>query len=104
LRDALAAKREMQDTLTKSRIINKGMVNSEDRLEKQNLERENQRIASYQSLAKISEATNKIVIFMEKGYTLLGTLLEKIDMLVDYVGKLSGARMLKSWFTGGKDK
>lgn len=104
LKDALEARREMDDTLTKSRLITSGMVTSQDRAERLNLEKENARIASYQSLATINETSNKILGIVEQGFLKLADILTKLTGLTDAIKKFSVSRTIRGIFGGGDDK
>lgn len=106
LKDALEAKRTLEDTQAKSKLINEAMIRSQDERAKIELDRENQRIASYQSLATISEASNKIAGAVEKGLLMLTDLITKVTDLTGMVKKFSTAPMfrgIKSLF-GGDEK
>lgn len=102
-KDALEAKREMEDTVKKAGLINTGMIRNNDMLERQNLQRENQKITAYQSIAKISEQVNKAILFMEKGYTLLGRGIEILEIIVGYIKKTSYGRLIKGITSGKED-
>lgn len=109
LSDVLAARRETNDVIKKAQVINQGMITARDQSEKIALQRENDRIASYQNLATISQTTEKIMGLVENGISLIGSFIAKvtpaIDNMVSYLKKLSDApfmRGIKSLF-GGKD-
>lgn len=108
--DALAARRETTDMIAKSGIINSSMVRSRDKSAQIELQRENQRIQSYNDLAAISQTTDKIMALVEQGIGLLGNLITKLTPFVDKMStavdkfmKSPMVRGVKSWF-GGKDE
>lgn len=109
LADAKAAGRDFTDMINKSKVITQGMIESRDAQERQALQKENQRIQSYQDLAAISMTAEKIYGLVDKGISLLGSL---ITTLTPAVTKMANAadkwlsspmvRGIKSLF-GGKD-
>lgn len=94
--------REAGDIMQKSRLINAGMIESQNRAEKLNLEKENARIQSYQSLATISEASGKILGVIEKGFLMLSDLVTKVTGLSETVRKFSGSSIFRGLFGGDK--
>lgn len=110
LADALKAGREFQDLQAKSGIINEGMIRNMDKSERLALDRENQRIKSYNDLAALSQTAEKIFTLVDQGVALLGSLITK---LLPFVDKMSAAvdrlmkspmvRGIKGLFGGGKD-
>lgn len=109
LNDALGAGREFQDLITKSKVINEGMIRARDAQEKQALQKENQRIQSYQDLAAISMTAEKIFGLVDKGIQMLGSLITTItptlNKLANAADKLMGSSVIK-WgksLFGGKD-
>lgn len=101
LKDALEAQRGLQDLISKSRIVNEGVVRAQDERERVNLQRENERIRSYQSLSTISEASTKIVGLIEKGLLMITDMVTKLTGLTETVKKFSGSRLLRGIFGGG---
>lgn len=108
LQDALAAKRELNDTVKKAGIMNEGMIRSRDKAEQILLNQENARIASYQNLQAISDTTTKIMGLVEQGVGLLGGFIAKvtpmIQRLTDTLSKFAGSRWVRGIFGGGDDK
>lgn len=110
LADALKAGREFQDLQNKSAIINEGMIRNMDKTERLALERENQRIKSYNDLAALSQTAEKIFTLVDQGVALLGSLITKV---LPFVDKMSAAvdrfmkspmvRGVKGLFGGGDD-
>lgn len=105
LTDVLTARRSSADLLKKGSLINEDMVRAKDRQEKIALERENQKIASYQSLANIQEGTDRIFQVVEKGFLTLTKIFEKMTGLTEAFKKLSNSRVFKGigGFFGGDD-
>lgn len=106
LKDTLGAVRNLNDMISKGGKINEGMVRSQDAREKLALDRENQQIQSYQSLATISEASMKITAIVEKGLLTLTDLLNRVTGLTEMVKRLAPSRIFKGLgsFFGGDDK
>lgn len=110
LQDALAAGRDMRDMISKSGVINEGMIRNRDKSERLQLERENARIKSYNDLAALSQTADKIFAIVDQGVALLGNLVTKV---LPFVDKMSAAvdrfmkspmvRGVKGLFGGGKD-
>ena len=88
LADVLQARRETQDIMAKSGVINESMIRSRDKSERLNLEKENARIKSYNDLAAISDSVTKIFGVVEQGLAMLGNLISKLTPFID---KMSGA-------------
>lgn len=95
LNDILEARRELQDVLDKSAVINSDMIRQRDVQQKIELERENQRIQSYKSLATVSEATGRIVVAVERGLLILSDLAVKLTGLSEIIKKVSGGRLMR---------
>ncbi len=95
LTDALEAKRTLEDTLKKSQVITQGFVESKDRQEKQNLDKENRQIQSYESLAAIAEASNEILNTGKEALLKLTGLVVQFTDLASNVKKITGSRALK---------
>jgi hypothetical protein len=104
LKDALAARRTLNDTLKKSQLITDDMVRSQDEQAKIALERENRQIQSYNDLAKISMMAELISNNGKQMALDLAGLLVKVTELVRSVTKISESRALKGlmkWVGGG---
>jgi hypothetical protein len=111
LADALKAGREFQDLQNKSAIINEGMIRNMDKSERIALERENQRIKSYNDLAALSQTAEKIFGLVDQGVALLGSLItkvlpfiDKMTVAVDRFMKSPMVRGVRGLFGGGKDE
>lgn len=100
LTDALEARRTLEDTIRKGNVINEGMVRSRDVQARLELERENQRIQSYKSLATISEASTRMLVVIEKGFLILSDLATKISGLSDIIKRISTSRLFKGMGLG----
>jgi len=109
LADALKAGREFNDLQKKSGIITEGMIRNMSKSEQVALDRENQRIKSYNDLAALSQSTEKILTLVDSGIALLGNLISK---LLPFIDKMTAAidRFMKSpmirgvrGLFGGKD-
>lgn len=105
LKDALEARRTLNDTLAKSRIVTQDMVRSQDEQAKIALDRENRQIQSYQDLAKISMTADLILNNAKQMSLDFAGILVKITELVRSVTKISESRALKGllkWVGGGQ--
>lgn len=100
LNDVLEARRELQDILDKSNVVNADMIRQRDLQAKLELERENQRIQSYKSLATISEASTRMLVVIEKGFLILSDLATKISGLSDIIKRISTSRLFKGMGLG----
>lgn len=98
--DALTARRELFDTVNKSGVINESMIRNRDKSEQLQLQRENQRIQSYNDLAAISQTTDKIMGLVEQGIGLIGNLINKLTPFIDKVSTAID-KLLKSPFMRG---
>lgn len=108
LQDQLTAAREFEDRIKKSGVIRESMVKSRDQSERLALQRENQRIAAYHSLATISQSVEKMMIALEKGVAMVGDMITWlkpfVDKVSDSIDKLLSSPMVRGvrgWF-GGK--
>jgi len=107
---AKQAGREIQDTVQKSQIINRGMIEAKDSAEKIRLKRENEAIKNFQNLQAISETSAKIMTLVEKGVFLLGDfinfLMPTMNKLITSIEKMANSpivRGVQGWFgKGGK--
>lgn len=95
LKDTLEARREMEDTLKKSRAINEGMVRAQDAQLKLELQKENQRVANYQNLMALTAATTQIQGLIEQGVGAIGGLVVKLTDLSSNVKKIAESRLIK---------
>lgn len=103
-RDALTAVRDLDDMMKKSNVINENMITAEDRRLREELTRENERIKSYETLSTISEASTKILGFVERGIVILTDMLTKLTGITEVIKKIAPARLFKnigSLFGGG---
>lgn len=110
LNDRLAASRGLDDLVSKSGVINEGMIRAKDASERLNLQKENARIQSYKDLQTISDTVTKIMGIVEQGLAMLGSLIATltpfVNSAVELMKKLAKApllRSLKSYF-GGSDE
>lgn len=104
LKDALEARRELNDVLKKARTINEGMVKSADERAKLELDRENKQIKSYQDLAAISLASNELANMGKDALLGISSLVVKVTDLTNNVRKITESRALKGilkWVGGG---
>lgn len=109
LAEALKANREFGDLLKKSDIINEGMIRSRDKTERIALERENQRIQSFQDISTISQTVDNIMKLVEQGVAMLGKLITTLTPFVNNVvlklDALSKSPLARGIFNiFGKDK
>lgn len=111
LADALTARRESNDLITKAGVVNESMIRARDKSEQLALERENRNIANYNNLAAISQSVDKIMGLVEQGMGLLGGLVSKLLPFVDKVTGFIDKMSKSSWVTkgiklfgGGKDE
>ena len=108
LADALTARRETQDIMAKSGVINEGMIRARDKSERLALEKENKRIQSYENLASISDTVSRIEGIITEGLSQLGKFISWItptlNRIVTSIEKFTSGPMAKGiikWF-GGK--
>lgn len=83
LRDALKAGAEFKDIMNKSAVIDEAMIRNIDKNERLALERENQKIKSYNDLAALSQTAEKIFTLVDQGVALLGSLISKVLPFID---------------------
>lgn len=108
LNDALKAKREIEDTMKKSTLINSGMVTSRDVSERIELARENERIANYKNLQSISDTSGKIMNLLEQGMFKIGQFIDfatpAANRAIEAVEKISKSGFVRGIgnFFGGK--
>lgn len=101
VKDALEARRELEDVLKKSNLINPQMVMSQNARAQLELDRENTRIGSYKALASVDLGVSKITAIIEKGALDLIKVAEKASSLNDLVMKLSVSRVFKGILGSG---
>ena len=111
LKDILEAGRGVRDIQAKAQVINNGMVRNMDKSAQIELERENQKIKSYNDLAALSQTTNNILFKIEEGVALLGKLvawamptMNNGIRLFEKMLKAPIFRGVKGLFGGEKDK
>ena len=101
------AKRNLNDLVTKSTSISPQVVKDIDRGEAIDLARENQRLAKFDDLKKISLATDKLAKILEDAYLKLAPVLSNtlpllVDQLVISSKQIEKSRTLRG-MTPGKD-
>lgn len=104
LKDALQARRELSDVITKSKTINEGMVRSADERARLDLEKENKQIKSYQDLAAISNASNELLNLGKEALLGVTSLVVKVTDLSNNVRKLTDSKAVRGMmklFGGG---
>lgn len=103
---ALEVRRETGDIINKSGVINSSMIRARDKSERLLLERENQRIKSYENLQNLNDIGTKMLNFMEKEISLWGsfipTISKKFDSLLDTIEKIKKAPILRGIFKRGR--
>lgn len=125
LRDALTAKRTLDDAINKSRVLNEGMIVAIDKSEKALLQQEEFRLKSFETLKTAAAATDQIKFKLEEGFTyltkfvpdILGAILRVEEAIKFYAGigseiatwlrKISESRFMRGiggFFGGGSDK
>lgn len=104
LKDALEARRTLNDTLKKSQVINEEMVRLQDAAIQKELAKENNQIQSYKDLAAISMASNELLNMGKEALLGVTSLVVKVTDLTNNVKKLSDSRLVKGLLklTGGK--
>lgn len=101
LNDTLGAQRNLQDLISKGGVVNQGMIQSFDKNQKIEQQKETDRIKSYQAQALISEGVTKIGALLEKGLFTLTELLTNLKGVKETVDKIPGSRFFKGLFGGG---
>lgn len=104
LQDALRAGQEANDVVKKSGLINEGIVQQRSQSEQLNLDRENQRIGNFESLAKISDASTQITTIAEQGLTLVAQIVTSLTGITGTIRALTGSRIVRGILGEGKDK
>jgi hypothetical protein len=87
LQAAQGAQRNLLDFIKKSSLITEKVINDQNTREQLNLQREQERIRSYQSISVISEASTKILNIVEKGFLKLTDLVVKVTELSNIIKK-----------------
>lgn len=110
LADVLTVRRENTDVIAKGKTITEGMIMARDNSERIALQKENERIKSYNDLATINDTSMKIMGLVETGVAQLGKLISTLtpfmNTMVDAVGKFLKSPMVRGvkGFFGGKDE
>lgn len=111
LKDTLSAKRGVGDIQNKANAINSGMIHNMDKSAQIELDRENQKIKSYNDLAALSQTTASILFKIEEGVALLGKFvawamptMNNGIRLFEKMLKAPIFRGIKGLFGGDKDK
>lgn len=100
--DIFGAKRMLEDSVQKAKIINEGMIAQRAQQLQIELDRENQRIGSYESLMKISETSSRMMFMLEKGMVELTKLVSSMSVLTDMIKKFQTGRGWRGLFGEGK--
>lgn len=103
LTDALEARRTLEDTAAKAAIINEGVVRSRDTQLRQEQERENKQIKSYDDLAAIAVSSTALLDLGKEAILKVTSMLVKVTNLADFAARISGSRAARG-VQGGKKK
>jgi len=99
LSDILKAKRDTTDIIAKAGVINESMIRARDKAERVALERENQRIRSYEDLQAISTTVDKIMGLVEEGLGQIGKFISfvtpALTRIVESIEKFSKGPMAR---------
>ncbi len=95
LKDALTAKRTLNDTLKKSREINESMIKEQDQAAQRNLDAENKKIQSYEALAALSKTSDLILNSISAVATNFATFITKFTELSKNIDKLLNSRWIR---------
>lgn len=98
MKDALEARRTLNDMFKKGATITDAMVKSQDAQEKIRLERENKQIQSYNDLAAISSTSNMILNKVNEAILGIAAMVAKLEGLLQIGKKISDSRVLKGLF------
>jgi DNA repair ATPase RecN len=105
LADVYAVRRENQDVIQKSNVINAGMIKARDDAEKAALARENERIAAYTNLQAISTTVERLMTVVEEILSQIGRFFKFIEPAVNeylnLVKRLMNSRFIRGLL--GKD-
>jgi len=111
MKDILAARRGLGDLQNKAGVINAGMIQNMDKSAQIELDRENQKIKSYNDLASLSQTTATILFKLEEGVAQLGKFVAWIMptmnngiRLFEMMLKAPIFRGVRGLFGGDKDK
>ncbi len=96
LKNALEARRGLQDINGKASIINKGMILSQDQQLKKAQEKEDLNIQSYKDLAKLSMASDEMLFMLRQAVVTFTASLVKITNLDNQLSNMSKAPFWKS--------
>lgn len=100
LADVYAVRRENQDIIQKSNLINSGMIKARDAAETAALARENERIKGYENLQAITTAVDRIMTAAEEILNQVGRFFKFIEPAVNkYISLLE--RLMNSRFMRG---
>lgn len=101
LADIFTAKRNVNDIVAKSSVISESMIRARDKAERIALERENQRIRSYEDLQAISSTVDKIMVMVEQGLGMLGKLITVVtpalNSMVESIERFSKGPMARGF-------
>lgn len=107
LQDVLTARRETMDIVGKAGSINEGMIRARDKSERVALERENQRIKSFEDLSTLSQTSTRIMTLVEEGVGMLGKLITVVtpalNQAIEYLKGFSKSSIFRGIFKFGKD-
>lgn len=95
LKDALEARRILNDTFKKSQLITESMIKSQDERARLDLEKENQQIKSYNDLAAISIAAAEITNLVKQGVLGLTGMIVKVTDMANNIKKIAESRPVK---------
>lgn len=104
LADILQARRDLKDLRVKGQTMTGAMITSRDQQIKNELGRENQRIANYHTLAKTQETMNELVYTAEKGLTELAKAVFKLGDIQGMIKQFQTLRGIKGMLGFGGDK
>ena len=106
LGNALRVRRQMNDQIVKSRIINEDMVKAKAAADELELQRTNQQIQGYNDLRAISDTVTKLMTAVEMGIGLIGKLIGVltpfINQAADFMVKFAKSPMMRGLFKFGK--
>lgn len=103
LKDSLKAQRNLEDLISKSRLINEKVIRSEDERERINLQRESERIKAYNSISTISETSARILTLVEKAVLSLTEMITKLSNLENFTKQIKPSRIFRGLFGGDDD-
>jgi hypothetical protein len=100
LDEALTSKRNLRDIEKKAKLMNEDMIYKRDASEQLALDRENARLKSYKDLQELGDATDKILILVEKATLMLSKLAGEFNKGVVILSRIA-ERILGSRFIRG---